>query len=82
VPGWTSRQRRQSGAAAVAALVWLVLSGYLMYYLGGEQPRLVAATLHWTVGLASPALFVYHGLRVRAVRRARQLVDDRLTDAR
>lgn len=82
MPGWTSRQRRPSGTAAVAAVAWLMLSGYLMYYLGGEQPRLVATTLHWTVGLASPALFVYHGLRVRAVRRARQVLDDRLTDAR
>jgi cytochrome b561 len=67
----------------VATVVWLALSGYLMYYVAGEQPRFVAATLHWTVGLAAPLLFVYHGLRARAVRRVRQPVEDgRLTDAR
>ena len=81
-PGWKTQQRRPSGAAAVAAVVWLMLTGYLMYYLAGEQPRLIVATLHWTVGLATPLLFVYHGLRSRAVRRVRQTLDDRLSDAR
>jgi hypothetical protein len=81
-PGWKTERRRPSGAAAVAAVVWLMLTGYLMYYLAGEQPRFVAATLHWTVGLATPLLFVYHGLRARVVPRGRQSLGDRLTDAR
>ena len=83
VPGWKTRRRRPSGAAVVATVGWLALSGYLMYYLAGEQPRFVAGTLHWTVGLAAPLLFVYHGLRARAVRRVRQPLDaERVTDAR
>ena len=80
-PGWKTQARRPSGAASVAAVLWLMLTGYLMYYLAGEQPRLVVATLHWVVGLATPLLFVYHGLRARAVRRVRQM-EDRLSDAR
>jgi len=82
MPGWKTQHRRPSGAAAVAAVVWLMLTGYLMYYVAGEQPRLIVATLHWTVGLAAPMLFVYHGLRSRAVRRVRQALDDRLSDVR
>jgi hypothetical protein len=78
-PGWKTQQRRPSGAAAVAAVGWLMLTGYLMYYLAGEQPRLIVATLHWTIGLATPLLFVFHGLRARGVRRVRHVLDDRLS---
>ena len=81
-PGWKSQQRRPSGAAAVAAVVWLMLTGYLMYYVAGEQPRAIVTALHWTEGLATPLLFVYHGLRARAVRRVRPALDDRLTSTR
>ena len=82
IPGWKTMRRRPSGIGAVVAVVWLMLTGYLMYYLAGEQPRLVVTTLHWTVGLATPLLFVYHGLRAPSVRRVRQPLEDRLTDAK
>ena len=78
-PGWKTQRRRPSGVAAVAAVLWLMLTGYLMYYLAGEQPRRIVTTLHWTVGLATPLLFVYHGRRARAIRRVHQL-EDRLSD--
>lgn len=64
-PGWSLRRRRRSGVALVVAAAWLVLSGYLLYYLGAERPRAVVSVAHWAAGLASVALFVGHGLRAR-----------------
>jgi len=41
-------------------LLFLTLSGYLLYYAGGDEARAVISPLHWIVGLGAPALFVLH----------------------
>jgi hypothetical protein len=79
VPGWATRRRRPTGIAMTTTVGWLMVSGYLLYYLGGEQSRFVAGLLHWSVGLGAPILFVVHGLRARSIRRARLLAERRLT---
>jgi hypothetical protein len=67
--GWATGQRRWSGGFALAALGVLVLSGFLLYYLGDDTLRAAASLLHWSLGLASPLAFFAH----RGVRRRRQL---------
>jgi hypothetical protein len=62
VKGWSLGRRRWSGVALFAGLVVLVLSGYLLYYLGSDMARAVASTLHWGVGLAAPVLYLAHRL--------------------
>ena len=60
VEGWRSLRRRWSGAAMFAIFAWLVLSGYLLYYLGGEQTLSVTTVLHWSIGLLCPLPFMLH----------------------
>jgi hypothetical protein len=62
VKGWPLGRRRWSGAAMFAGMVVLILSGYLLYYVGSDAARAVASTLHWAIGLATPVLYFAHRL--------------------
>ena len=64
VPGWKSR-RRPSGVVLSVFIAVLVLSGYLLYYAGGDRVHEVVALVHWLVGLALAAPLLLHGLRGR-----------------
>ena len=57
---WSAGRRRASGAALLSFLVWLILSGYLLYYVGDEEARPLISTLHWVAGGALPLLLVAH----------------------
>ena len=65
VPGWSIRRRVRSGVALVVIAGWLMLSAYLLYYLGDEDQRFVVSILHWLVGLSCPVLFLAHLWRAR-----------------
>jgi hypothetical protein len=65
VNGWSTRLRRGTGGALFGALAWLILSGYLLYYLGDETLRPAVSLLHWTIGLAVPIAFIAHRLAPR-----------------
>ena len=67
VPGWKSR-RRPSGVVLSALTAVLVLSGYLLYYAGGDRVHAVVALAHWLVGLALPLPLLLHGVRGRRAR--------------
>ena len=58
--GWRSSRRRWSGSVMFGVVALLILSGYLLYYLGNAEVMPVVATLHWAIGLACPALFLLH----------------------
>ncbi len=60
VGGWRMWRHRVSGSTLLAFLVWLVVSGYLLYYLGGDETRAVVSLAHWIIGLALPLPFVMH----------------------
>jgi hypothetical protein len=64
---WTWRRQRGSGLVLLGAYVWLALSGYLLYYAGGEELRAAVSVGHWAVGLMALLLLVLHRrLRRRA----------------
>src|SRR5262249_22417884 len=65
-PGWSRRRLRKSGGWLVGSLIFLTVSGYLLYYLTGDQLRSLTSLLHWSVGLAVPALFAVHRLAPRS----------------
>lgn len=65
---WHARRSRWTGGGTLAGALLLVVSGYGLYYLGGETAREVASVLHQAVGWVLPALLVWH---VRASRRVR-----------
>jgi hypothetical protein len=58
--GWHTLRRRWSGGILFALFGWLVLSGYLLYYVGEESVREATAVLHWGLGLAGPLPFALH----------------------
>ena len=60
--GWRERRNRASGAILSAALVFLIATGALLYYVGDEGARHLASVTHWIVGLAAIALTVLHVL--------------------
>jgi cytochrome b561 len=58
--GWSHRHQRVAGLALSALLAVLVATGYLLYYAGGETLREWSGLVHWTLGLAVPAVFIWH----------------------
>jgi hypothetical protein len=71
VAGWSGWRRRGTGGLMVAILGWLILSGYLLYYLGDETVRPLISLLHWVIGLAVPVAFTAHRVFEKSpVRRA------------
>jgi len=60
VSGWASGRRRLSGLTMLGAIGVLVLTGYLLYYLGDDQARSLVSLGHWGLGLGLPALFLCH----------------------
>jgi hypothetical protein len=65
---WRARRNRLSGGGMLAGAALLIVSGYGLYYLGGESARQVTSVVHWAAGLVLPVLLVAH---VRAGRRVR-----------
>jgi hypothetical protein len=71
---WNARMSRGPGALLLGLSGVLILSGYALYYLAGEEIRWIVSPLHWVVGLLLPAGLAWHvweGRRLR--RRARGL---------
>jgi len=63
--GWSGRKRHLSGGLLVCLFVWLIISGYLLYYVGDEQLRAATSLTHWLIGLVVPTGFLAHRLKRR-----------------
>jgi hypothetical protein len=59
---WRERKNRSSGIALGLVLIVLTITGYLLYYAGGEAARSLASLSHWIAGLALPGVFAAHAL--------------------
>lgn len=57
---WSIRRNIALGIALVAFMLLLTLTGYLLYYAGGEDTRPVISILHWVLGLVVPAVLAWH----------------------
>ena len=66
--GWRANTNRSTGAVMVSAFVLLAVSGYALYYAGGEHFRHAAALAHDALGLGLPMLLVWHIARGRKSR--------------
>jgi hypothetical protein len=62
VKRWKAKRHRWSGSLLFAFLALLVVSGYLLYYVGDDQLRELTSKVHWIVGLGLPLPFVLHWL--------------------
>ena len=60
--GWKDASQRVAGTSLAAVFSVLILSGYMLYYVGNEAVRDWTSTVHWAIGIGSPAIFVWHYL--------------------
>ena len=69
--GWALQKNRLLGAAFLATVIALALTGYALYYAIGDTMRSWSSWIHFCVGVVAPALLVLHIVRGRAARHAR-----------
>ena len=69
--GYQSGRKRLSGFSQLAFLAVLLISGGLLYY-GPEEIRDSVINLHWVVGLAFFAIFLFHGIGKLGIPRLRK----------
>jgi hypothetical protein len=67
--GWAHRHQRLVGCVLLAAVALLVLTGYLLYYVGNEEDRSWVSLVHWLLGVALPVVFIIHYRRGRRLAR-------------
>lgn len=60
---WPFRRRRLSGSVLAAVILWLIVSGYLLYYVANDTARSILSVSHWAIGLACPLLYWAHRVR-------------------
>ncbi len=58
--GWHQRRNLRLGIVLSSALLLLTLSGYALYYFGGEEARPWISVFHWGIGILSPLVLVWH----------------------
>lgn len=66
---WHRKINRFSGAVFLSFNGLLILSGYALYYFGGESSRAVLSRAHWLAGLGYPLLLLWHIWKGRRERR-------------
>jgi hypothetical protein len=62
VNGWSVGRRRWSGAGLLGLLLFLTLTGYLLYYAGDDTLRAAVSRMHWIAGLGVLIAFLLHRL--------------------
>src|SRR5205809_4415189 len=69
---WRARRNRANGSVFLSAFAVLTITGYGLYYAGGERLRAWTSWIHLAVGLALPIVLLIHFFLVRRTRRAIQ----------
>ena len=57
---WVIRRNIFLGISLVVLMLLLTISGYLLYYAGGEEARPIISATHWILGVGVPALLAWH----------------------
>lgn len=76
VGAWKTGRHRITGSLLFAVLIVLIVTGYLLYYAGGDETQTIVAILHWVIGLAVPAPFLLHRLYRQVPLRSRPAPSD------
>lgn len=61
--GWRSKRNRWLGIAVLSSIALLIITGYLLYYAGGESFRSAVALTHLVLGLSFPVTLALHVLK-------------------
>lgn len=67
--GWKDLPQRTIGLALTSLIGVLILSGYLLYYVGDDAVRSWTSIVHWVIGLAVPLVFIWHYIHGKSKRR-------------
>ena len=67
--GWRARFNRRNGVLLISFVALLALSGYALYYAGGEGLRRFASQAHTLLGFLLPVVLAWHIVRGRRARR-------------
>jgi len=62
---WRARRNRRTGVVITSVCVLLIVSGYFLYYAGGDTMRRAAVYGHDVLGLALPVIVIWHIFRGR-----------------
>lgn len=65
--GWHLRKNLLAGWILGISALWLIASGYALYYVGNETTRPWISALHWLLGLGTPGFLIWHVWRGRRV---------------
>lgn len=74
---WPYGKQRWSGGVLTGAAIWLVVSGYLLYYVGEERTRSWISAAHWITGVLILGFFFWHILRPNRRRRETRKLHER-----
>jgi hypothetical protein len=66
--GWRVGVNRFTGMVMIGTMGLLALTGYGLYYAGGEKLRDIVVLIHEVVGIGLPLAIVWHIVRGRNVR--------------
>lgn len=66
---WHSGRNRLSACTLAALCLLLIVTGYGLYYLGGEKARSLASISHLVLGLGLPLIIVWHVLAGKSSRK-------------
>jgi cation transport ATPase len=69
---WRARRNRANGSVFLSAFAILTITGYGLYYAGGERLRAWMSWIHLGVGLALPILLLVHIFLGRRTRHSKQ----------
>jgi cation transport ATPase len=69
---WRAHRNRANGSVFLSAFAILTITGYGLYYAGGERLRAWTSWIHLGVGLALPILLLIHIFLGRRTRRLGQ----------
>jgi hypothetical protein len=70
---WRARRNRANGSIFLSAFAVLTITGYGLYYAGGERLRAWTSWIHLAFGLALPILLLIHIFQGRRTRPSDQL---------
>jgi hypothetical protein len=57
---WRARRNRANGSVFLSAFALLTITGYGLYYAGGERLRAWTSWIHLAIGLVLPILLLIH----------------------
>jgi hypothetical protein len=69
VKAWRQHRHRWSGGSLAGALLLLIVSGYLLYYVADDRARSAISSIHQVVGVAILLAYLIHRLAKKSFRR-------------